>query len=105
MSIELKDLVSIDFEKINTNAMLTQEFRPYNKFGTKEVEGYVGEFIITEGEAKGFKFEVKTSKDPRLELFSNYTIEFDKVNSFVYANKNKFGLQAVFKATDFMLEP
>lgn len=93
MAVEVKDVVNIDFEALSEKAMLIQEFRQTKDFKTKEVTGYVGEFIITEGRAKGLKIAVNFPTLPDAELMGLYNISFDEVESKVYAIKDKFGLQ------------
>ncbi len=96
--MELKDIVYIDFEPIESHAMLISEFSEVYEYKdnkrSDKIRGYKAEFVISEGEYMGIRFAVEFDKVPReAELMHKYSIEFDKENSSVYATQNKFGLQ------------
>lgn len=93
MTVEVKDIVKIDFEALSEKVMLIQEFRETKDYNTRELNGYMGEFIVAEGRAKGLKIAVRFKTLPVAELMGLYIIEFDEEESKVYTSKDKFGLQ------------
>lgn len=99
---ETRDLINLQLDKISKNAMLITDFTAVYEWKddtrTNNVLGYRGEFVIISGEAKGYKFFVNFKNMPSAELMETYDIDFDDEQSFVYATKNKYGLQAQFWA-------